>query len=93
MSEVIQKIAKTRWDSRQNANKILRMLVPRLICGLFGLILVWGGLLAGSYIPTDFEGFTTAASAAIGILVPAMLMLSAFYLAFRLLKFAALARK
>ena len=76
-----------------NANKILTMLVPRLICGLFGLILIWGGFLAGSYIPTDFEDFATAAAAGVGILVPAMIMLSAFYLAFRLLKFAALARK
>jgi hypothetical protein len=68
------------------------MLVPRLICAVFGFILIWGGLLTGSYIPTDLDGFTPV-SAAVGILVPALLMLSAFYLAFRMLKFAALARK
>jgi hypothetical protein len=68
------------------------MLVHRLISGLFGLALVLGGLVAGSYIPTDLDGFTPV-SAAVGILVPGVLMLSAFYLAYRMLKFAALAKK
>jgi hypothetical protein len=64
----------------------------RLFSGLFGLVLVLGGLVAGSYIPTDWDGITPV-SAAVGIVVPGVLMLSAFYLAFRMLKFAALARK
>ncbi len=73
-------------------DKVPSIAVQRLISGLFGLVLAFGGFLAGSYIPTDLDGFTPV-SAAVGILVPGLLMLGAFYLAYRMLKFAALARK
>ncbi|HEY1657541.1 MAG TPA: hypothetical protein VGG14_04300 [Candidatus Sulfotelmatobacter sp.] len=73
-------------------DKIPSPIAQRLISGLFGLVLVCGGFLAGSYIPTDLDGFTPVA-AAVGILVPCLIMLGAFYLAYRMLKFAALARK
>jgi hypothetical protein len=73
-------------------DKIPSTITQRLISGLFGLVLVFGGFLAGSYIPSDMDGFTPV-SAAVGILVPGLIMLGAFYLAFRMLKFAALARK
>jgi hypothetical protein len=39
-------------------------------------------------LPTDFKG-DTLLSGAVGILVPGLLTLSAFYMAFRFLKFAA----
>jgi hypothetical protein len=68
------------------------MPVQRLIFGVFGSLLALGGLVAGSYIPTDLDGFSPV-SAAVGILVPGLMMLGAFYLAFRMIKFAALARK
>lgn len=73
-------------------DKIPPIFVQRLVSGLFGVMLVFGGFLAGSYIPTDMDGFTPI-SAAVGILVPGLIMLGAFYLAYRMLKFAALARK
>ncbi len=73
-------------------DNILSMIPHRLVSGILGLVLALGGFVAGGYIPTDLDGFTPL-SAAVGVLVPGVLMLSAFYLAFRLLKFAALARK
>ena len=55
---------------------------------MLGLVLVVGGLGAAGYLPTNFKG-ETLLSGAVGILVPGVLMLSAFYMAFRFLKFAA----
>ena len=81
----------TAWYEEM-PDKIPSISVQRLISGVFGGMLVFGGFLAGSYIPTDLDGFTLV-SAAVGILVPGWLMLWAFYLAYRMLKFAALARK
>ncbi|MGD0988049.1 MAG: hypothetical protein ABR874_09570 [Candidatus Sulfotelmatobacter sp.] len=68
------------------------MILHRIVSGVFGLLLAIGGFVAGGYIPTDFDGFTPF-SAAVAVLVPGVLMLGAFYLALRLLKFAAIARK
>jgi hypothetical protein len=79
------------WD-QDMTDKIPSIIVQRLISGLFGLMLIFGGFIAGSYVPTDLDGFTPV-SAAVGVLVPGLLMLGAFYLAYRMLKFAALARK
>jgi hypothetical protein len=75
----------------KNTPKIVSMPI-RLICVSFGSMLLLGGLITGSYIPTDFDDYTPV-GAAIEIAFPAILMLLAFYLAFRMLKFAALARK
>jgi hypothetical protein len=84
------RLARYAWQDMPD--KIPSAIVQRLISGLLGLVLVFGGFLAGSYIPTDLDDFTPV-SAAVGILVPCLIMLGAFYLAYRMLKFAALARK
>jgi hypothetical protein len=52
-----------------------------------GAALAVAGLVASSYLQTGFRG-DTLLSDAIGLLVPGVLMLSAFYMAFRFLKFA-----
>lgn len=67
-------------------------IVHRVISAIFGLVLAAAGLVAASYIEVDFKraGFL---SAAVGILVPGVLMLSAFYMAFRFLRFAATGKK
>jgi hypothetical protein len=49
------------------------------------------GLAASDYIPSTFKG-DTLLSGAVAALVPGVLMLSAFYMAFRFLKFASLER-
>lgn len=67
-------------------------IVHRVFSALLGTLLVLAGLAASGYIQTDFKG-DTIASAAAGVLIPGVLMLSAFYMAFRFLKFAATARK
>jgi uncharacterized membrane protein YjjP (DUF1212 family) len=56
------------------------------------LALALAGLIASGYIPTTFKG-DTLASGAIALLVPGVLMLSAFYMAFRFLKFAVSGKK
>ena len=55
-------------------------------------LLVVAGLGASDYIPTSFKG-DTLPSAAVALLVPGVLMLSAFYMAFRFLKFAVTGKK
>jgi uncharacterized membrane protein YjjP (DUF1212 family) len=68
------------------------MILHRVFSGILGLVLALAGLVAASYIQTDFKG-DTLLSGAVGILVPGVLMLSAFYMAFRFLRFAATAKK
>jgi hypothetical protein len=48
--------------------------------------------VAAGYIQTDYKG-DTLLSGAVGILVPGVLMLSAFYMAVRFLRFAATGKK
>jgi hypothetical protein len=68
------------------------VIVHRAFSAVFGLLLAVAGLVASSYIETDFKGDTVLAAAA-GVLIPGVLMLSAFYMAFRFVKFAATAKK
>ena len=64
------------------------MIMHRLFSGVFGLVLALAGLAAASYLPFNLQG-ETLLSATVALLVPGVLMLSAFYMAFRFLKFAA----
>jgi hypothetical protein len=68
------------------------LIVHRVFSAVFGLVLAVAGLAAASYIQTDFKGGTLL-SGAVGILVPGVLMLSAFYMAYRFLRFAATTKK
>jgi hypothetical protein len=68
------------------------VILHRAFSGVLGLVLALAGLAASGYIETDFKGGTVLAAAA-GILIPGVLMLSAFYMSFRFLKFAATAKK
>ena len=63
------------------------MIMHRAFSAVFGLALALAGLTASGYIPTTFKG-DTLLSGAMELLVPGVLMLSAFYMAFRFLKFA-----
>ena len=65
-----------------------KIIVHRISSAIFGVVLGVAGLGAASYLPGDFKG-ETLLSGAVGLLVPGVLMLSAFYMAFRFLKFAA----
>jgi Na+/melibiose symporter-like transporter len=67
-------------------------MVHRAFAGVLGLVLVAAGLGVSGYIPTNFQG-DTLLSGAIGVFVPGVLMLSAFYMAFRFLKFALSGKK
>lgn len=60
----------------------------RVVGAIFGLLLAVGGLVAAGYIQFDFTQGRMLSGAA-GLLVPSVLMLSAFYMAFRMMKFAA----
>lgn len=64
------------------------MIMHRLFSALFGLVLALAGLAASDYLPFTFKGYTLL-SGSVAVLVPGVLMLSAFYMAFRFLKFAA----
>jgi uncharacterized membrane protein YjjP (DUF1212 family) len=64
----------------------------RVFSAIFGLVLVVAGLVAAGYIEIDFKAGRLL-SGAVGMLVPGVLMLSAFYMAFKLLKFAASGKK
>ena len=64
----------------------------RVFSAVLGLALALAGLTAFGYIPTTFKG-DTLSSGAIALLVPGVLMLSAFYMAFRFLKFALSGKK
>jgi uncharacterized membrane protein YjjP (DUF1212 family) len=68
------------------------MIVHRVFSAVFGLALALAGLTASGYIPTTFKG-DTLLSGAMALLVPGVLMLSAFYMAFRFLKFAVSGKK
>jgi hypothetical protein len=68
------------------------MIVHRAISALLGLLLALAGLMVAGYIQTDFKG-DTLLSGAVGIAVPGVLMLSAFYMAVRFLRFAATGKK
>ena len=73
---------------REGENIILH----RIFSAVLGLGLALAGTGAGGYLPADFKG-DTLLSGAVGLLVPAVLMLSAFYMAFRFLKFAVTGRE
>lgn len=62
------------------------MIVHRVFSAVLGLALAVAGLAASDYIPTTFKG-DTLLSGSVAVLVPGVLMLSAFYMAFRFLKF------
>jgi len=68
------------------------MILHRAVSAIFGLVLALSGLVAAGYIPTNFKGYTLL-SGAVGILVPGVLMLSAFYMAVRFLRFAVTGKK
>jgi uncharacterized membrane protein YjjP (DUF1212 family) len=68
------------------------MIVHRVFSAVLGLVLAVAGLAASDYIPTTFKG-DTLLSGAVAVLVPGVLMLSAFYMAFRFLKFASSGKK
>ncbi len=68
------------------------MIVHRVFSAVLGLVLAVAGLAASDYIPSTFKG-DTLLSGAVAVLVPGVLMLSAFYMAFRFLKFASLGKK
>ncbi|HEY2499089.1 MAG TPA: hypothetical protein VGK24_18650 [Candidatus Angelobacter sp.] len=68
------------------------MIMHRVFSAVFGLALALAGLTASGYIPTTFKG-DTLLSSAMALLVPGVLMLSAFYMAFRFLKFAVSGKK
>jgi hypothetical protein len=68
------------------------MIVRRLFSAVLGLMLVVAGLGASDYVPTTFKGYTLLPGA-MAILVPGVLMLSAFYMAFRFLWFAVTGRE
>jgi uncharacterized membrane protein YjjP (DUF1212 family) len=72
--------------------KMTGMIVHRVFSAVLGLVLGVAGLAASDYIPTTFKG-DTLASGAVALLVPGVLMLSAFYMAFRFLKFAVSGKK
>lgn len=64
------------------------VILHRIFSAVFGMVLAVAGLGAAGYLPGNFKG-ETLLSGAVGLLVPGVLMLSAFYMAFRFLKFAA----
>jgi len=68
------------------------IIVHRTFSAVFGLVLAVAGLAASDYIPTTFKG-DTLASGAVALLVPGVLMLSAFYMAVRFFKFAVSGKK
>ena len=68
------------------------IIVHRVLSAILGLVLAVAGLAASDYIPTTFKGYSLL-SGAVATLVPGVLMLSAFYMAFRFLKFAMSGKK
>ena len=64
------------------------IVLHRAVGAIFGLLLAVAGLVAASYIQFDFTRGRLL-SGATGLLIPSVLMLSAFYMAFRMVKFAA----
>jgi len=68
------------------------IILHRAFSAVLGLALALAGLVAASYIQFGFKG-DTLLSDTVGILVPGVLMLSAFYMAFRFLRFAVTGKK
>jgi len=68
------------------------MIVHRVLSAVLGLVLGVAGLTASGYLPITFKG-DTLLSGGVALLVPGVLMLSAFYMAFRFLKFALTGKK
>jgi hypothetical protein len=64
----------------------------RTISGVLGLLLILAGLVASSYVETNFKGDTFVQGAA-GILFPGVLMASAWYMAYVFLRFAITGKK
>jgi len=75
-----------------NPVQIEGIMVHRVFSAVLGLVLAVAGLGASDYIPTNFKG-DTLLSGTVAVLVPGVLMLSAFYMAFRFLKFAVTGKK
>ncbi len=67
------------------------MIVHRVFSALFGLVLAVAGLVAASYIMVDFRFGLLSGLAA--ILIPGVLMLSAFYMAVKFARFAVIGKK
>ena len=67
------------------------MIVHRVFSAVLGLVLVVAGLVAASYIMVDFRFGLLSGLAA--ILIPCVLMLSAFYMAFQFVRFAVTGKK
>ncbi|HLJ28941.1 MAG TPA: hypothetical protein VKY85_19680 [Candidatus Angelobacter sp.] len=68
------------------------MVFHRSVSALFGLVLVVAGLVAASFIEVDFQR-ASLLSGTMAILIPGVLMLSAFYMAFQFMRFAATGKK
>ena len=68
------------------------IIAHRTFSAVLGLVLAVAGLAASDYIPTTFKGYTLP-SGAMAVLVPGVLMLSAFYMAVRFFKFAVYGKK
>ncbi|HST79502.1 MAG TPA: hypothetical protein VLN58_13540 [Verrucomicrobiae bacterium] len=68
------------------------IIMHRTFSAVLGLVLAVAGLAASDYIPTTFKGYTLP-SGAMALLVPGLLMLSAFYMAFRFFRFAVSGKK
>lgn len=71
--------------------KCNNMTFHRISSALFGVLLAVAGLVAASYVEIEFKAGLL--SGMMGMLVPGVLMLSAFYMAFRLLRFATTGKK
>ena len=67
------------------------MIVHRVFSAVLGLVLAVAGLVAASYIMVDFRFGLLSGLAA--ILIPGVLMLSAFYMAFQFVRFAVTGKK
>ncbi len=72
--------------------KCANVMFHRISSALFGLLLAVSGLVAASYVEIEFKAGRLL-SGMMGMLVPGVLMLSSFYMAFRLLKFAMTGKK
>ncbi len=68
------------------------MMLHRVFSAVLGSVLALAGLVAAGYIQTDFKG-DSLLSGSVGILVPGVLMLSAFYMAVRFLRFTVTGKK
>ncbi len=67
------------------------MVFHRVFSAVLGLVLGLAGLMASDYIFIDSKAGVVAAIG--GVLVPGVLMLSAFYMGFKFVKFAATGKK